>query len=282
MRVCGRISKPPRRCNKPHGMSLWRHKDHLLDGKIPQILLYGDSHLANLRKWATQSEDRDGPRPLDKIMLKSFKHCSVGGSTFNNVYQRTRNIKVPPTQPDRGDQWSEVLNDKTCNPTYIYVSLGGNDCDTFGQKLAWLSQQQLLACTYPTVYGTDMIRFDPLEFYQEELDKIIDQLESVITRLEVAFPDAEIIFSSVFEREPWDDLTLYLARTINWYMKFFRKHRMVNLNGMIPPEQLKDDKVHFLNLGYQTFMDKGIGMVLEFYYGHHSTKKRAGNAYVQP
>ena len=249
----------------PPGISLWRHRLRINEGAIPQIVLYGDSHLANIRKWEVVKEENGGPRPLDEAMLMHLKHCSVGGSTFKNIHQRTRNINVPSTQPDRGDQWEKLLEDADKDPTYILCSLGSNDCDSFGQRLSWLTQQQLLACANPQVYGTSMIRFDPLEYFNQELNKFVDQINQVVNRLENTFENAEVVFSSVFEHEYWDDLTI----CINWYMKYYRKHRVINLNGMIPPSLIKRDKVHYKNMGYRIYMDKCIGKLLEFYYRHN-------------
>lgn len=267
-----RSKKLPRRLPKhyynPPGMSIWRNR-HLFENEIaPNLLLYGDSHLANLRKWALFKEEDGGPRPLDEAMLLQCKHCSVGGSTFANIYMRSRNINVPPTQPNRGNQWQEVLDEPNFDPAYIFLSLGSNDCDTFGRRLAWMSQQQLLACAYPDIYGTDMIRFDPNAFFEQELDKFVSQIDRVISRLEKHFPDAEVVFSSVFERSYWDDMTTLMAKCINWYIKCYRGCRTVNLNGKVPLTLLKRDKIHYKNLGYRVFMDKGLGMLLEFYNRH--------------
>ncbi len=252
----------------PPGVSLWKHRHRIAIGNIPQIMLYGDSHLANVRKWEKQPGHRHRPRPLDVEVLKTLRHCSVGGSTFANIFQRTQNINVPKTQPNRGNQWKAAIEDPKCNPVIIYVSLGSNDCDTFGQKLAWLTQQQLLASEHPLIYGTDMIQFSPNSFYKSQLELFISQIDRVIDRLEKHFPDAEIIYSSVFERCYWDPLTLHMARTINWYMKTERNLRLVNLNGKVPMDRIKDDMVHYNNLGYHVFMDKGIDMAMELYYGH--------------
>ena len=118
------------------------------------------------------------------------------------------NINVPKTQPDRGNQWQDLLNDPECDPVYIYLSLGSNDCDSFGQRLSWLRQQQLLASKHLDVYGTEMIYFDPLKYYEQELDKFIRQIDLVIGRLESQFKNAEIVFSCIFERVYRDELTL--------------------------------------------------------------------------
>ena len=256
----------PRHYYNPPGVSLWKHRHKITSGNIPQLMLYGDSHLANVRKWERQPAHRHGPRPLDMEVLKTLKHCSVGGSTFGNIFQRTQNINVPKTQPNRGNQWKAALNDPKCNPAIIYVSLGSNDCDTFGQKLAWLTQQQMLASEHPLLFGTDMIRFNPNTFYESQLELILSQIDRVINRLEKCFPESEIVYSSVFERCYWDPLTLHMACTINWYMRTERQLRLVNLNGKVPRDRIKDDLVHFTNLGYHIFMDKGIGMVLDRYY----------------
>ena len=253
----------------PPGISLWRNRNKIMAGAIPQIVLYGDSHLANIRKWQWVKEEDGGPRPLDEAMLMNLRHCSVGGSTFKNIHNRSRNINVPSTQPNRGNQWQKLLNEYEEEPTYILCSLGSNDCDSFGQRLSWLRQQQLLASENPEQYGTEMIRFDPNEYFLQELDRFIQQIDTVLNRLENTFENAEIVFSSIFEREYWDELTVQMAHTLNWYIKFYRKHRVINLNGRIPPDMLKRDKVHFKNEGYHIFMDKCIGMLLEFYYHHN-------------
>ncbi len=261
----------------PPGMSLWRHKDRMQDGHIPELLLYGDSHLANLRKWQTVDPEDDGPRPLDVLALKNMRHCSVGGSTFANIYKRSRNINVPKTQPDRGDQWSALILDKMYKPTYILLSLGSNDCDSFGQHLSWLCNLQLLSSEQPMLYGNTMIHFDPNQYFHEQLQMFISQLDTVVDRLEKQYPNAEVIFSAVFERTYWDELTIHMAKTINWYVKSERKLRIVNLNGMVPPTRMKKDKIHFRNLGYHVFMDKCIGTIYEYYYGplfHGKGKKR--------
>ena len=161
------MKRIPAHYYNPPGISIWRHRHKFEKCQPPQILMYGDSHLANLRKWEHVKPNRDGPRPLDKLVLKRLKHCSVGGSTFGNIHNRVRNIIVPKSQPDRGNQWQAVLDDKTCNPTYIYISLGSNDCDSFGQRLSWLTNRQLVACQYPDAYGTCMIRFDPISYYHQ-------------------------------------------------------------------------------------------------------------------
>ena len=126
-----------------------------------------------------------------------------------------------------------------------------------------------------------MIRFDPNEYFMSELNRFIDQIDLVLNRLEDTFKNAEIIFSCVFERETWDELTTHMAHTLNWYIKFHRKHRVINLNGKIPSAFIKRDKVHFTNRGYQRFMDKSIGMLLEFYYRHNkislSNHRRCGS-----
>ncbi len=127
---------------------------------------------------------------------------------------------------------------------------------------------QLLSSENPLLYGTDYIRFSPNTYYKSQLNLILSQLERVIGRLEHKFPNAEIIFSSVFERDYWDPLTVHMAKTINWYMKSERKLRLINLNGKVPLEYFRDDMIHYNNLGYHVFMDKGIGMVLELFYGH--------------
>ena len=262
----------PRR-NGPHyynppGMSLWRHRFKIQQDVFPQVVLYGDSHLANLRKWELVKELDGGPRPLDEAILMQLQHCSVGGSTFKNIHARTRNINVPKTQPDRGDQWASLIKSCDEDPTYILCSLGSNDCDSFGQRLAWLTQQQLLACQNPQLNGPDMVRFDPNEYFSRELDKFVDQIDEVIDRLENTFEKTEIVFSAVFERSYWDDMTVLMARCINWYIKYYRKCRVINLNGKVPPTLIKRDMVHYKNLGYRVFMDKCLGMLLEYYYRH--------------
>ena len=131
-----------------------------------------------------------------------------------------------------------------------------------------MQQQQLLACAYPDIYGTELIRFDPNDFFEQELNIFLPQIDRVISRLEKNFPDAEVVFSSVFERSYWDDMTTRMAKCINWYIKMYRGCRTVNLNGRIPPNMFKRDKVHYKNLGYRVFMDKGLGMLLEFYDRH--------------
>ena len=59
-----------------------------------------------------------------------------------------------------------------------------------------------------------------------------------------------------------------MARTINWYMRSEKGLRLIKINGKVPRDCIKDDMVHYKNLGYHVFMDKGIGMALEYYYGH--------------
>ena len=117
-----------------------------------------------------------------------------------------------------------------------------------------------------------MIRFDPISYYYQELDKLIAQLNTVIDRLELQFPDSEVIYSCVYERDTWDELTTRLAKTLNWYIRTYRGIRTVNINGRIAPEHMKRDNIHFRNAGYLTFMDEGLGMVLEYYYGHRKVQ----------
>ncbi len=260
----------------PPGMSLWRHKDRIIHASPPHVLLYGDSHLSNLLKWKFQPSRKHGPRPLDISALMETSFCAVGGSRFVNIHDRVRNINVPPTQPDRGDQWSACLNDPSCEPTYILVSLGSNDSDLFGQCLSWLFDMQLFASEHPNKEIRRYIHFDPIKFYWSELTKIIGQIDRVLNRLEKSFPDSEIVYLSISERDMWDTLTVYFARTINWYIKFHRGHRVINLNGLIPKIHYKRDKIHFKNRGYHYFMDKAYGKLYEYYWGHtfHGRRRR--------
>ena len=134
---------------------------------------------------------------------------------------------------------------------------------------------QLYASEHPNKQNKGYIHFNPITYYQAELKKIIGQVDRVFDRLERTFPNSEIIFICVSEREYWDTLTLYFARTINCYVKFHRQHRVINLNSLIPDIYLKRDRIHFKNRGYHYYMDKTFGKVYEYYWGptFHARRK---------
>ena len=184
----------------PPGVSLWRHMHRIIHDTPPHVLLYGDSRLSNVQKWLKESSYKHGPRPLDYAALMETSHCAVGGSRFVNVHNRVRNIQVPPTQPDRGNQWEKCLSSPDCEPVYILVSLGSNDADLFGQCLSWLMDKQLEAAEHPTKENSVFIHFDPIKYYKCELVKLIGQIDRVLNRLETTFPNSEIVFLSVAER----------------------------------------------------------------------------------
>ena len=78
---------------------------------------------------------------------------------------------------------------------------------------------QLLSCEHPMVYGTEMIHFDPHRYFMQNLQLFVSQMDRVFSRLENTFEESEIIFSCIYEREYWDDMTLCMAQALNWYVK---------------------------------------------------------------
>ena len=266
-RITMRFKPTEKRYYAPPGISLWWHQHRIMHATPPHVMLYGESRLSNIQKWQKEPSSKHGPRPLDNAALMETSHSAVGGSRFATVHNRVRNINVPPTQPDQGNQWEACLKSPDCNPVYILVSLGSNDADLFGQRLSWMMNMQLIAAEHPTEENRSYIYFDPIQFYKQELQKLTTQVDTVLNRLEISFPYSEIIFLSVAERDYWDTLTLYLAQTLNWYVKFHHQHRCINLNGMIPHFHYKCDGIHYQNRGYHYFFDKAYGKVYEFFWG---------------
>ena len=221
-----------------HGTSLSNLKK-FLKKDIPTILFYGDSHMSNLQDWLEKCTGVGKPRELDKKVLELAFFCNVGGSRFDTIHDRVCNVEVPETQPDRGDQWQNIITDPTCRPDYIIISLGGNDADEFGKKLG------------KKLANSDI---DPNEFYNKEYLRVTEQMDIVFDRLGNQFQNAQLIFMAIMDRDNWSVTTKQFAQDLTFYVKKCWKIKVMQISGKITPYHMKRD--HILSEAVEYFQTR--------------------------
>ena len=200
---------------------------------MPKVLLYGDSMITHLETWAKLSKNNKENKPLknkkfklklispptdldDKALSKS-QYCAVGGSRFDTVHDRVRGIKVPDTQPDRGNQWAHITEVIKFKPDVIVISCGGNDCSRSDSRLKDHLNRQALANKRPTKCNISSLNVHPVPFMQLEESDILDEMKTVIARLRDTFPSARLIFAGILCRRGWLDVTCEMAANLNAY-----------------------------------------------------------------
>ena len=59
-------------------------KESILKYEMPEVLMYGDSHIVRMEEWLYIPYDPDniyGPTPLDDRAMENLEFCAVGGTT---------------------------------------------------------------------------------------------------------------------------------------------------------------------------------------------------------
>ena len=251
------------------GQSIWRMRRQLREIKpkdIPTILFYGDSHLTHLKRWMKVTCPTTGPKGLDKKIMKRAHYCAVGGSNFMNVDERVRGIKVPETQKWQGNQWRYTLNVKELNPTYILVSLGTNDCDSFDRKLKKKVREKQIAEEKPTRRNAHMLFWTVEKEWELTIKDLYDAIDEVLDRLKCAFPDSTIMILGLMTRSWWCNETVQMARNLDWWMKAGHNLKLAHMAGFVEPEKhLMDDGVHLTREGYRLFMDKILSRIYQMF-----------------
>ncbi len=215
----------------------------------------------NLKKWLRTYDPKFGPRHLDRKIRRNTLFCAVGGASFANVHDRVQGIKVPLTQPYRGNIWRFTTHVKEVIPDFIFVVLGSNDCDLYDQKLKRALLEHDLAVPPP---GCAKQPFDMAKFNEDHQKKIFENIDTVIRRLRDTFLGARLIFLGILKRAKWCLESRQLSMDINWWVKQKHGAKVVQISGFINQFwHLRDDGVHLTSLGNRVLMDKVFSRIIQ-------------------
>ena len=231
---------------------------------MPHMLLYGASHLTRLETWlglTRDPEDETKPTALDGRALSKARYCAVGGSKFSTIHERVQGINVPPHQPQKGNQWKQLLEDKY-KRAYTGVCLGGNDTSAFRDKLLKRLNLGKRASSDAITQRAQEVKFDIDEFLKKEYELIENNMTTVMNRLSNTFKSSKIIFVAIWRRPVWDDYTALLADKINTHAGINWAHRVVYPGTFITPAHVLNDDVHLTDAGYRIFVDQVFSSVL--------------------
>lgn len=246
--------------SRDEGQTLWKVRRYFREDNIPTILCYGSSHLTNLKKWLRLYDPRFSPRFLDRKISRNTHFCAVGGASFANVHDRVRGLKVPLSQPFRGNIWRFTTHVKEVIPDFIFLVLGSNDCDLYDRKLKQALWEHEMEMPPP---GRPKQPFDMAKF-NEEHQKIFENIDTVIGRLRHTFPGAQLIFFGVLKRARWCLESRQLSMDINWWIKQKHGAKVVQIGGFIHQYwHLRDDGVHLTSLGNRVLMDKVFSRIVQ-------------------
>ena len=250
---------------------------------MPVVLLYGDSQLTHLKAWYEMPNDPQvayRPTSLDIKPLDSCTWCAVPGTRFDTIHKKVCGNDIPAHQDYKGDQWGKITGTvagKTkLNPSYIIVSLGGNDVSDFDtNRKSKYAEQQLALRNSARGYGdTSMASFNSVKYWNDEKDAIRGHVKTVYQRLGVTFPDAKIGHLEIFMRNEWEFASRRMAENIDWYVHHELGIKLLKLNDMVDHTHFKIDGVHLNNKGFHLFMDQVFTSVLNSYLQGEMVRQR--------
>ncbi len=255
--------------------SIWKQRHQIPKHEMPSILFYGDSHLTNMKKWLTVPAKKGGPKWLDKKVLKHRHFCAVGGSTFANVHNRVQGIKVPDTQPFRGNLWRYTVAFKELKPDYLILSLGFNDVDKFDRKYKYVKKQHAAAIKKPTPKNAHYFNLTPERFWELEMMDFYESVDEVVDRLRKSFPCTKFIFVGLIRSPKWSDEACHMADNLEWWLKIKHQCKLAPISGFVNrSKHIKKDEVHLAHEGYRLFMDKVLTRMVDMWLGpvNHNLK----------
>ena len=236
---------------------------------MPTILFYGDSHLTRFKKWIKSTNLPDGPTFLDRYVLQHKHFCAVGGSRFNTIHDRVRGIKVPPTQPFRGNLWRYTTRVKELRPDYIVVSLGFNDISRFDRMYKKeMADFKEVNMNVPIDEIDESHKFADAEFWAKEQKDILDNVDIIVGRLRHNFPGSRLIFVGVIPDKNWCHESIILCNNLEWHMKEKLGLKLAPIAGLVDKDiHVDNDGVHLTPSGYRLFMDKVVSRVVDMWLG---------------
>ena len=129
--IIGSVNKNPYK-----GGTTFKRRYAIDEVKPPQIIFYGDSHIARLFYWSTDTSGF-GPDDLELKVLGKSAFIYSGGSRWPTVHPRVQGVKIPEHQK-QGNTWARALqsiDSGLISPEFVYISCASNDWDLINDRL---------------------------------------------------------------------------------------------------------------------------------------------------
>ena len=262
-------------------MSIYSRRRDIFKCDPPKIVFYGHSYVTRLFRWKNDYVSDTCPKVWDRPLLDSARYVYSGGSVWKNVHDRVQGIGVPQNQT-QGDTWQALLDDinKGYVPTHIFSMCGANDVDTAND----LYHYRMLNSQYypfpisnkygpsPRFFNNHSYRFpqyaifDPDAFVEVKLYEICQHIDRVFCTLREHIGDVEVYAMGIPLRCYWYPHMVDLAEKLNQYLESKHKVTVVRINYLLTGQHFVRDGIHLNNQGYQLFMDRCLGCLIDPYY----------------